>query len=318
MIGGMRRLVILAVAWAILAPSQVLKISNKLLLRFEDYTAVEKWDGQRTPVKLTSTAERTLRTRLTEASRQAPNFAGHYRFVTWRCRSNCVEAAIIDLQTGEVIQHPMTRHEQDLDLTFCRFHHDGDTSFRLDSRLMIVRCQWDIGPADIYYFEWQPKGFKELAVTRDQPLQTGTSWPRFNEYNVDETWQGPAASVRLTTKAERRFQTRLMSASKERPNFAGHYRFTGWGCGSNCASAALIDLQTGQVFPPPLGGYEGGRDPWISCPGLFASPYAEYRLDSRLMVIRCSSREPMAPDLHYYVWEGLAFREILFICGKLQ
>lgn len=32
-------------------------------------------------------------------------------------------------------------------------------------------------------------------------------------------------------------------------NFAGHYCFVYWGCGSNCQNSAVVDLKTGTVYP---------------------------------------------------------------------
>jgi hypothetical protein len=34
-------------------------------------------------------------------------------------------------------------------------------------------------------------------------------------------------------------------------NFAGHYYFLWWGCGSNCQHAAVVDLKTGRVYDGP-------------------------------------------------------------------
>jgi hypothetical protein len=41
-------------------------------------------------------------------------------------------------------------------------------------------------------------------------------------------------------------------------NFAGHYCFAYWGCGSPCQMSAIIDLKTGIVYegPPASLGYE--------------------------------------------------------------
>ena len=34
-------------------------------------------------------------------------------------------------------------------------------------------------------------------------------------------------------------------------NFAGHYCFVYWGCGSDCQHGAIVDLQTGNVYDGP-------------------------------------------------------------------
>src|SRR5258708_39476447 len=87
--------------------------------------------------------------------------------------------------------------------------------------------------------------------------------PRFEDFPVSENWNQSAAPLELTTRSERMFRTNLTNAAMEPANFAGHYRFTFWGCGSMCGAGALIDLQTGDVFPPPLGAHGNGWARWI-------------------------------------------------------
>jgi hypothetical protein len=89
--------------------------------------------------------------------------------------------------------------------------------------------------------------------------------PKFKDYPAGRIYQSPAAAVRLTTPTMREFRTRLREGGKQPADFAGHYKFAIWGCGSNCASGAIIDLVMGQVFEPPphlpvvgdFGGHDG-------------------------------------------------------------
>lgn len=162
-----------------------------------------------------------------------------------------------------------------------------------------------------------------LAFVSASPQQwTAKNPPRFEDYPVSETWNGTAAPLKLTTRSERMFKTQLTNAAKEPPNFAGHYRITYWGCGSNCSAGALVDLQTGEVFPPALAKSNGtGWERWIECTACFEGANDEFHLDSRLMIVRCglnySERlQQNVPDVHYFVWEGGRFRQILFISGK--
>jgi len=116
------------------------------------------------------------------------------------------------------------------------------------------------------------------------------------------------------------FRTRLSDAAKEPANFGGHYRFTVWGCGSNCAAGAVIDLRTGSVFPPPLGGKESGWDRWIISPGMLEGSGIDFRTESRLVIIRgglnyVESLHKNVPDVYYFVWDDQRFREILRIPG---
>jgi hypothetical protein len=146
--------------------------------------------------------------------------------------------------------------------------------------------------------------------------------PRFEDYPVKELWQTQPPSPKLSTSSERMFRTNLRNAAKEQPNFAGHYRVTYWGCGSNCSAGAVVDLQTGTVFPPPLAKSGGlGWQRWIDCPACFDGANNEFHSDSRLMIVRCglnySDRlQKNIPDTYYFLWDGNRFRQLLFISGK--
>lgn len=48
------------------------------------------------------------------------------------------------------------------------------------------------------------------------------------------------------------FRTRLKEGySADTANFAGHYTFVFWGCGSPCKSSMLIDRKTGKIYDAP-------------------------------------------------------------------
>jgi hypothetical protein len=151
-------------------------------------------------------------------------------------------------------------------------------------------------------------------------LFAGTDVPRFEDYPAPTDWHGPAASIKLITRSERMFRTRLIEAARESPDFAGHYKFAGWGCGSVCGAGAIIDLQSGDVYAPPLGGKGEGWERWISCPALFDGTGYEYHLNSRLMVVRCGWNFDQDgknwPDLYYLLWEGTKFKELLHVPQK--
>jgi hypothetical protein len=54
---------------------------------------------------------------------------------------------------------------------------------------------------------------------------------------------------------EKMFITRTTNEVREKGfNFAGHYSFVYWGCGSACKLSAVVDLKTGMVYNGPSGG----------------------------------------------------------------
>lgn len=122
---------------------------------------------------------------------------------------------------------------------------------------------------------------------------------------------------KLTTRLELFFRTRLLNAIKEPANFATHYRFSMWGCGSECASGAIIDLATGEVIAPPLAPI------WMSF-SVYQNAYegfgVEVRPDSKLMIVRCGKHfdkqlERNVPDAYHFVLEDRRFRKLAHFHG---
>ena len=103
----------------------------------------------------------------------------------------------------------------------------------------------------------------------------------------------------------RTFRTRLSEALKGGVNFAGHYIVTGWGCGTGCTNAAIIEARTGDVIWP---------DQFANIDASYGEDYSneqlEFKKNSRLLIIhgRPGSRNenakiPPSGD-HYYEWKG--------------
>ncbi len=139
---------------------------------------------------------------------------------------------------------------------------------------------------------------------------------------MKEHWRGPAARLKLRTHSERMFRTQLRNAAQRPPAFAGRYTVAAWGCGSECAAGAIIDLRTGAVYPPPLGGRGLGWERWIYCSSMAEGNGLEYRPDSRLMVLRCGWNHDKEgqnhPDVYHFVWEGNHLRQLLHIRAPKQ
>jgi len=71
-------------------------------------------------------------------------------------------------------------------------------------------------------------------------------------------------------------------------NFAGHYVFVEWSCGTNCQQSAVVDAITGRVYPGPEGthGYS-------------------FKTDSRLLITNPpgSGRDADSIPPEYWLWE---------------
>src|SRR5262245_21333702 len=69
---------------------------------FERYRSESAVVGRPVAPLLTTAASRRFRTVLRTAAAQGPNFNGRYRVVHWGCGTNCIQWAVINLQSGYV------------------------------------------------------------------------------------------------------------------------------------------------------------------------------------------------------------------------
>jgi hypothetical protein len=122
--------------------------------------------------------------------------------------------------------------------------------------------------------------------------------PRFEDYPVTETFKSTPALPEIVTPEERLYRTMIRQGvskgwgvedgitGKEMkgpgPSFAGHYIIVTWGCGSPCLMAAIVDLKTGRIFPPPF--HHGPGHSYFQVPWLPTSKALDYRLNSRLLI----------------------------------
>jgi len=58
----------------------------------------------------------------------------------------------------------------------------------------------------------------------------------------------PQPRLSFKRRSDREFRTQFINASKEPPNFAGHYRVA-TGLGTDCLEGGIVDLSTGQLMP---------------------------------------------------------------------
>lgn len=141
-----------------------------------------------------------------------------------------------------------------------------------------------------------------------------SSWAlKFEDFPATAVFKGKPAAVKIKSRSEREFRTRLRDAARAGPNFAGHYTIAEWGCGSGCLSIVVIDSVTGVVY-------------WSSSFSVLSVPYtgAEtgseyqgvvYRLNSRLLVADgCpgEAENPQECGTHYYEWRNHQLKLVRF------
>jgi hypothetical protein len=129
--------------------------------------------------------------------------------------------------------------------------------------------------------------------------------PKFNQYPaVVEKARVKSINFQRNPSALT-FRTRLSEAIAGGVNFAGHYIVTGWGCGTGCTNAAIIEARTGDVIWP---------DQFMNIDASYGDGYSdeqiEYKKNSRLLIIHGrpgskneNAKIPPSGD-HYYEWRG--------------
>ena len=120
--------------------------------------------------------------------------------------------------------------------------------------------------------------------------------PQFKDFPVDEAFVGKNAPV-IITRDDRMFRTRIREAARGKPNFAGHYIVTTWGCGTSCLMGAAIDAKTGKVY-----WWNFSVCCWNDIDENFRP--IEFRLNSRLIVFSGVRNEKEGDDgAHFYKFE---------------
>jgi hypothetical protein len=124
--------------------------------------------------------------------------------------------------------------------------------------------------------------------------------PRFASY-PEAVYKGKFAPVKINSKWARSYRTMLRDSVRENGvNFAGHYTFAAWGCGTNCNQMAVIDVKTGRpYFTPGMLSIISGLNQTLEM--------TEFKSNSRLLKIvgRTNGKDF---GTWYYEWKNNRFR----------
>lgn len=135
--------------------------TSGILYKFEDYPARKVLNGSPAPVDFSTRPEaRTFKTAILGAVAKGVDFAGHYKVASWGCGTSCQMSAIIDLESGRIVEYAIGSA---LGL-----------EYRVNSRLLIVNPPTRIAelsevPSEISseYYELTEAG--ELKFLAKQP-----------------------------------------------------------------------------------------------------------------------------------------------------
>jgi hypothetical protein len=136
-------------------------LSAQPIPKFEDYPAGPIYRGKPALPKLVTSGQRMFRTMIRNGAVEGPAFAGHIAVAQWGCGSGCRSMALIDSIDGTVHAAPFSILGDGIAIaTFEGGEEEPMISFRLNSRLLIVRgCPEDTNCAS-YFYEWTGRALK--------------------------------------------------------------------------------------------------------------------------------------------------------------
>lgn len=128
--------------------------------------------------------------------------------------------------------------------------------------------------------------------------------PLFRNYPAEIIAVGPGAPADLSSPNAYAYRTRLRAAAAGPVNFAGHYKLTTWGCGTQCETGAMVDALTGQVIFLPFS---------ICCedwPIDADFRRVLFRKNSRLIVFSGMLNEEGTNGVHFYEFRDGRFERV--------
>ncbi len=136
---------------------------DKPLPKFEDFKVAEVFKGTPAEPILTTPRQHQYRSMIRLGAKSRYAFAGHFKVVGWGCGSSCAGFAVVDSKTGHVFDTPFEYYEWNRLLEYKDYGPMmEDLSFRVDSRLLIVRGCPEEKDCGTYYYELTGSGLNLL------------------------------------------------------------------------------------------------------------------------------------------------------------
>jgi len=133
--------------------------------------------------------------------------------------------------------------------------------------------------------------------------------PQFNDFSVEQIYQGSPAAPKLVTQGQRMFRTMIRSGAKADVEFAGHYTVPRWGCGTGCNEFVIVDSITGTVYDVPFSAVELPGT-WEEGHGAEDHERMEFHPNSRLMKLNMCPNEKDCGFYDYVMVDGKGLRLI--------
>ncbi|WP_447951051.1 hypothetical protein [Chryseobacterium koreense] len=140
---------------------------------------------------------------------------------------------------------------------------------------------------DLIYESENIRIYGDTTIDRNKISYTSTKFEpyiSFQDFKVKQIDHSRKVELDFkSNKDAKSFKTKLREGfNADTANFAGHYTFVYWGCGSPCQSSMLIDRQTGKIYDSPS-----------------AALGYEFRADSRMLIVNPPDANGFYDDCPY-------------------
>ena len=134
-----------------LAKMQREEVALREVPKFGDYSVALPKTGAAYSSKLvfTSSYARRYRTVISQEGKKEPNFAGHYRVVTWGCGTDCHGFAIVNRVTGQVYTSPSIKY-----VAGVMGNAESRISYKRDSCLFVLTGLLNDEIEGNFFYKW--------------------------------------------------------------------------------------------------------------------------------------------------------------------
>jgi hypothetical protein len=213
--------------------------------------------------------------------------------------SKIIKDSLISVDSNKLII-PVANADNSIEV----FSKDRDTIFKKNNYVIIGSKDWKIDVIfdNLKHNTIKSKGdtlfdnydkFSRFILLGDKLfkneitiLKKYKQFHDFPEYKVDSVFKGPFSKPDFKTNPKwKMYRTKITEGAVGKPNFAGHYWFCCWRCGSNCQQFVVVDCISG-----------------IICDGFQIMNLADFRPDSKMIII--NNHDSSVMDNQYINYSG--------------
>lgn len=140
--------------------------------QFADFSVTGVYMGPRAAPILNTPDKLAYRTRIRNAAKLAPNFAGEHVLEYWGCGTSCTNLVVVNSRTGEVFMPPFGAQGGESLYTPETADRFERLQWRLNSRLIVIngRRNEDEEIDAHHYYEFDGRGFRHIRTLPAKPV----------------------------------------------------------------------------------------------------------------------------------------------------